>query len=91
MTYEQFLEDEKTKDAVVRNLEVIGESAYKIPEEIREEFSHIPWTQIISLRNRLIHGYFSIDYRIVWEIIKTDIPKLKKNIELILQNLSIKI
>ena len=85
LNYEQFIRDEKTKDAVVRNLEIIGEAANQIPKEIQQEFSNVPWAQIIAMRNRMIHGYFTIDYRIVWDIAKIDIPSLKKELELILQ------
>ena len=77
MAYEEFLEDEKTKDAVVRNLEVIGEAANKIPEEVKIKHQEIPWRQIIGLRNRLIHGYFVVDYRIVWDIATKELYRLK--------------
>jgi uncharacterized protein with HEPN domain len=85
LNYEQFIRDEKTKDAVVRNLEIIGEAANQIPKEIQQKFSNVPWAQIIAMRNRMIHGYFAIDYRIVWDIVKIDIPLLKKELELILR------
>jgi uncharacterized protein with HEPN domain len=85
LNYEQFVRDEKTKDAVVRNLEIIGEAANQIPKEIQQKFSNVPWAQIIAMRNRMIHGYFAIDYRIVWDIVKIDISSLKKELELILQ------
>jgi uncharacterized protein with HEPN domain len=85
MNYKQFEKDEKTKDAVVRNLEIIGESANQIPNEIQQKYSNIPWAQIVALRNRMIHGYFTIDYRIVWEIVKQNLPSLKKNLEEILK------
>jgi uncharacterized protein with HEPN domain len=65
LNYEQFIRDEKTKDAVVRNLEIIGEAANQISKEIQQKFSNVPWAQIIAMRNRMIHGYFAIDYRIV--------------------------
>jgi uncharacterized protein with HEPN domain len=77
---EDFLLDSKTVDAVIRNLEIIGEAAGKIPEEIRNKANNIQWRQIIGLRNRLIHGYFAIDIAIVWEILQKDMPELKKNL-----------
>jgi uncharacterized protein with HEPN domain len=85
LNYEQFVRDEKTKDAVVRNLEIIGEAANQLPKEIQQKFSNVPWAQIIAMRNRMIHGYFTMDYRIVWNIVKLDILSLKKELELILQ------
>jgi len=69
--YEQFMEDEKTKDAVVRELEIIGEAANQVPKEIQRKFISVPWAQIIAMRNRMIHGYFAVDYRIVWDIVMT--------------------
>ena len=75
------MEDAKTKDAVLRNLEIIGEAANRIPVNIREQYNEIPWPQIVGLRNRLIHGYFVVDYNIVWEIIKNELPDLKAKIK----------
>lgn len=63
-------------DATVRNLELIGEAATHIPEEIRKDNAQIPWRLIIALRNRLIHGYLGIDNDTLWSVIKTDIPAL---------------
>jgi len=79
-SYAEFQNDMKTKDAVVRNLEIIGEAAAQIPPEIRENYSEIPWSQIVGLRNRLVHGYFVVDYEIVWEIITRELPELKAKI-----------
>ena len=84
-TYEEFLQDSKTQDAVVRNLEVIGEAARLIPEDIRQRHSEIPWPQMIALRNRLIHGYFVVDYEIVWDIVTNELPPLRKHLEEILE------
>jgi len=69
LSYDDFFSDEKTKDAVVRNLEVRGEAAKHIPEQIRRKYPEIPWQQIVGLRNRLIHGYFIVDYDIVLELL----------------------
>jgi len=85
ISYEEFLQDEKTKDAVVRNLEIIGEAANQIPKEIQIKYREIPWPQIIGLRNRLIHGYFVVDYDIVWSIVKDELPGLKVQLEKILK------
>jgi len=85
LSYEEFLNDAKTKDAVVRNLEIIGEASNQIPKEITQRYKDIPWSQITGLRNRLIHGYFVVDYRIVWEIIFKELPQLKCQIKKILE------
>jgi len=84
-SYEEFLQDEKTKDAVVRNLEIIGEAAKKIPQEIQKKYEEIPWAQIIGLRNRLIHGYFLVDYDIVWEIVSKELSNLKIRLKKIME------
>jgi uncharacterized protein with HEPN domain len=72
MSFKQFSEDRKTVDAVIRNLEVIGEAAKKVPEAIREGYPQIEWKKIAGLRDILIHEYFSIDLEIVWDIIHTN-------------------
>jgi uncharacterized protein with HEPN domain len=63
-------------DATVRNLELIGESATHIPDEIRQANPQMPWRRIIATRNRLIHGYLGIDNDTLWSIIRSDIPSL---------------
>ncbi len=65
-----------TYDATVRNLELIGEAATRIPVSAREFASHIQWRKIISMRNRLIHGYLGIDNDTLWSIIQDDVPPL---------------
>lgn len=68
-------------DATIRNLELIGESATHIPDEVRQSNPHIPWRMIIATRNRLIHGYLGVDNDTVWSIIKGDIPTLLADLE----------
>lgn len=63
-------------DATVRNLELIGEAATNIPDEIRRKYSQIPWRLVVATRNRLIHGYLGIDNDTLWSIIKGDVPVL---------------
>jgi len=84
LTHDAFLTDSKTQDAVVRNLEIIGEAARRIPEEIRRRHPEIPWNQIVGLRNRLAHGYFVIDMEVVWQIAANELPALRKGLEAIL-------
>ena len=73
MTQSQFVADRKTFDATVRNLELIGEAAGRVPEPVRAANSHIPWRQIIATCNRLIHGYLGIDNDTLWNIITVDV------------------
>ncbi len=78
---EKFFEtDEKTIDAVIRNLEIIGEAAKHIPIETRKRHPEIPWKEIIGMRNKVIHEYFGVDWEILWQTVSEDIPQLKKQI-----------
>ncbi len=88
MSFQDFVQDPRTRDAVVRNLEVLGEAARQIPSTIQERYSEIPWAQIVSLRNRLIHAYFLVDYGIVWEIVQNELPPLRQRLEQIIRELS---
>lgn len=63
-------------DATVRNLELIGEVATNIPDEIRQKYPQIPWRLVVATRNKLIHGYLGIDNDTLWSIIQTDVPAL---------------
>ncbi len=73
-TFESFIADAKTKAAVIRNLEIIGESASVISPETTSLYPLIEWKQMKQLRNKLIHEYFGIDYLIVWELLQDEIP-----------------
>jgi uncharacterized protein with HEPN domain len=70
--------------ALVRLLEILGEAANRVPSEVRSRFAQIPWPQLISLRNRLIHGYDQVDLDIVWQIVARDLPSLLIELEGIL-------
>jgi len=87
MDFEQFLQDEKTSSAVIRKFEIIGEAAKNIPNSITEKYPHVPWKGMAGIRDRLIHGYFGVDYNIVWESIETDLPPLISAISQILNDL----
>lgn len=81
ITYENLISDKKTIRAIERNLEIIGEAAKNIPEEIKSRHSAVPWNEIIGMRNKIIHEYFGVDYEIVWKTIKERLPELKPKIE----------
>ena len=83
LTYKTFLEDRKTQDAVVRNFEVMGEAAKNITPSFKGKYPAVPWKEIAGLRDKLIHFYFGIDYKIVWNITKKSLPKLRKQIKTI--------
>ena len=81
MTGEQFMNDTKTQDAVVRNLEVIGEATKNLSTRIKRTYFHIPWKSLAGVRDKMIHHYFGIDYEIVWTIAKEELPGLLPQIE----------
>ena len=76
MDQEGFLSDNRTYDAVLRNVELIGEAATHIPDDIRDSQPEIEWQSIVGARNQVAHGYLGIDDDVVWDILMNDIPKL---------------
>jgi uncharacterized protein with HEPN domain len=79
-----FLVDEKTIDAVVRNLEVIGEAVKNLPEDLRAQHSAVAWKKIAGLRDILIHEYFGLDAEIVWDIVQNKVPALDREVRTML-------
>lgn len=90
LTFEKFSSEPKTIDAVVRNLEIIGEAVNKVPPEVRKETSEIPWNEIVGLRNKVIHEYFDVNVPIIWETVKDDIPNLQRQVKKVLKELGSK-
>ncbi|WP_347343115.1 DUF86 domain-containing protein [Limnothrix sp. FACHB-708] len=84
ISYEEFVQDRRTKDAVILNLLIIGEATKQIPQDIRDQHPEIQWKQIAGMRDMIAHAYFSINNKIVWNIIENDLDFLKtciKNIQ----------
>ena len=79
-------EDEGLAHSLVRLVQIIGEAANHVEESIQESNPSIPWEQIISMRNRLVHAYFDINLDIVWETVREDLPTLIEHLELILSS-----
>lgn len=82
---EQFFDDEITKRAFVRSLEIIGEAAKKVPAEFKQRYSQVEWRGMTGMRDRLIHGYIAVDYDIVWQVLTDKVPILLEQIEAILR------
>jgi uncharacterized protein with HEPN domain len=84
MTYDTFAADERTRDAVIRNLEIIGEAAGNLPEEVTARAPQIPWRLICDMRNVLAHAYFGVSMKIVWDTATTQIDELEKAVRSLL-------
>jgi uncharacterized protein with HEPN domain len=82
---DQFMQDKKTQDAVLRNLQVMGEAAKKLSVPLRETYSDIPWREIAGMRDKVVHEYFGINYEIVWTVASRDIPDVFPRIDMILR------
>jgi uncharacterized protein with HEPN domain len=86
MTFEEFVEDERTYDAVLLNLHVIGEAVKNIPPFIRERFPRTEWRKIAGLRDLVAHAYFQIDPEIIWDIVKNKVPPLQVQIQQLVES-----
>lgn len=82
--------NQKLKDSIVRRLEIIGEAVKNIPDNFRDKYPEIEWRKIAGLRDIIIHAYFNIDLDVTWDIIKKDLPNLKKKIQRIKKDLDTK-
>ncbi|OGC23321.1 hypothetical protein A2291_06640 [candidate division WOR-1 bacterium RIFOXYB2_FULL_42_35] len=85
MTSDDFFQDKKTQDAVVRNLEIIGEAVKNLPQAFRSEHQKIEWRKIAGLRDKVIHYYFGINLDVVWDVVKNKFPHLREQIKQIIK------
>ena len=86
--YEGVAKNEMVMDAIMRNLEIIGEAAKSIPDAVREKYPDIPWKRMVGLRNIAIHRYFGVDLSIIGEIVTKNLPETKPKIETMLESLN---
>lgn len=86
-SYQDFINDSMIVDAVVRNLQIIGEAANRLPKSILGEGKDIPWQDIVGLRNRIVHDYFGIDYELIWNIAMNELNSLKRSLRDIYKSL----
>jgi uncharacterized protein with HEPN domain len=84
LSHEQFTRDDKTVDAVIRNLEIIGEAAKMVPESVRVAYPEVEWRKIAGLRDILAHQYFEVDIGIIWDILENKLPALAQQLSKIL-------
>lgn len=81
MTFEQFSTDRRTFDAVVRNLEVMGEAVKNLPQDLREGHPEVPWREVAGMRDKVAHAYFGVSHEIIWRTIRTRFGAFRKSIE----------
>jgi uncharacterized protein with HEPN domain len=85
MDLETFQADDKTASAVIRKFEIIGEAVRHVPDDIRTAYSEVEWKEMAGMRDRLIHFYMGVNYRLIWQTIKNDLPITKSHIQKILK------
>ncbi len=85
VNHAEFFEDIRTQDAVVRNLEIIGEATKGVSSDLKKKYPQVPWKKLAGVRDRLIHHYFGVNYDIVWVIIKEELPDIIRQIKGILE------
>lgn len=87
MNFDEFVHDDKTSSAVMRKLGIIGEATKNLPGDIRRKYKGLPWREMARMRDKITHGYFGINYRIVWNVIKERLPEIKPTIRQILEDM----
>ena len=88
MRQAEFDDDDKTKYAVVRALEIIGEAAKRVPDTFRSRYSAVPWRSMAGMRDKLIHDYTGVDWEVVWKTVQEDVPEVKRLVKEILDSLA---
>lgn len=85
LTRDQFERDATLKRVFVRSIEIIGEASKRVPDELKQKYSHLEWRAMAGMRDRLIHAYFGVDYDLVWDVVTNKIPVLHRAIEEIIE------
>ena len=85
MDLEAFQADDKTTSAVIRKFEIIGEAAKQVPDDIRNSYSEVPWKEMAGMRDRLVHAYMGVNFRLLWKTIKEDLPTTQRLVRRVLE------
>jgi uncharacterized protein with HEPN domain len=83
--YDVFIQDENLRRSFVRSLEVIGEAVKNVPDTVKEKHNDVPWKKISGMRDILIHHYFGVNYKMVWDVVKNHVPELRLKIKMMLE------
>jgi uncharacterized protein with HEPN domain len=86
MKQKEFLADEKTRSAVAFKIENIGEASKNVPREIKTKYKHLPWTDMARMRDKITHFYFGINYKVVWAVVKKELPAIEPDIARIISD-----
>jgi len=86
--FERFSADATRKRAFIRSLEIIGEAVKNVPDSVKQQYPEVAWRKMAGMRDKLIHFYFGVDYRLVWSVVQTELPLLKRHIENILKEIT---
>jgi uncharacterized protein with HEPN domain len=89
MKRKEFLADEKTRSAVAFKIENIGEASKNVPKEIKAKYKNLPWTDMARMRDKITHFYFGINYKVVWSVVKKELPAMETAIAKILSDLNL--
>ncbi|MBI5220316.1 MAG: DUF86 domain-containing protein [Candidatus Liptonbacteria bacterium] len=83
---EEYLANVEKQDSAERRLQIIGEAIVQLPNEFKDRYPDIPWAKVAGLRNRLVHEYFDVDHKLVWNVLERSLPEFKKQIEKLLES-----
>jgi uncharacterized protein with HEPN domain len=88
LTYDEFLHSSLVQDAVLRNIQVIGEATKKLSAGLQAKHTQTPWREMAGMRDKVVHDYFDIDHQVVWDAARRDLPPLRDQVEAILQEVA---
>jgi uncharacterized protein with HEPN domain len=88
LSFNDFVNDDKTSSAVIRKIEIIGEAAKNIPQSIHTKYEEIPWKEIAGMRDKIIHSYFGVDYELIWKVVVEDLKNIKVQVMKILNDMN---
>lgn len=86
ISYEEFVSNDMIQDAVIRQIEILGEASKNLTDDFKNTYNYLSWKQMVGMRNKVIHEYFGVNLKVIWDTVKLEIPGLKTSIEKIITN-----